>query len=368
MRAAWMLVVLGQVGGDAEPSRFEYRETHMGSEFKIVLYTTREADARSASAAAFQRIAALDDALSDYDAESELSKLSERSGGPAVAASPDMLRVLVKARAVAERSQGAFDPTVGPVGRLWRRTRRTRVLPDREDLDRTLAAVDHRAMQIDEAAGTVRLARPGMKLDLGGIAKGFACDEAMAALKRRGITSALVAGAGDIVVSDPPPGQRGWTVGVADPVADPSRSARLLLVRDCAVSTSGDAERFVEIDGHRYSHIVDPRTGVGVELRGSVTVAARDGATADSLATAAFVLGPSQGLDLIEQAGASGLFVLAGAEPGTFALAALGGSPSRDQARGGGRESARGPWGQPQAPGRGLSYLLGTKGIPWGAA
>ena len=138
-----------------------------------------------------------------------------------------------------------------------------------------------------------------MKLDLGGIAKGYAAGEAIAVLKRHGIARALVAGAGDIVVSGPPPDADGWTVGIA-PLETPASRARAvyLSLKDAAISTSGDAERFVEIDGKRYSHIVDPRTGLGVVDRCSVTVVAPDGATADSLDTAAYVLGPERGLAL----------------------------------------------------------------------
>lgn len=314
----WMALAVSVAGADG-PRRFEFRQTHMGSEFKIVLYTTREAEARSASDAAYARIAALDKALSDYDPESELMRLCDRAGGGPVKVSDDLFRCLDRAVAMAERSGGAFDPTIGPVGRLWRRSRRSFRLPDTAAIERARGLLGYRNVVLDGSERTVRLRKPGIKLDLGGIAKGFACDEAMAALRASGIERALVAGAGDIRVSAPPPGKSGWRIGVAAPDGDPSNPSRFLSVRDAAVSTSGDAERYVEIDGKRYSHIVDPHTGVGVILRASVTVVARDGATADSLATAAFVLGPEAGLQLVESLGASGLFVVAGSEPGTFA-------------------------------------------------
>jgi thiamine biosynthesis lipoprotein len=220
---------------------------------------------------------------------------------------------------MARASGGAFDPTIGPVGRLWRRTRRNRQLPDPEQLRKARLSVGYDAIELNPKDRTVRLTKPGMKLDFGGIAKGFACDEAMAALQKAGIASALVAGAGDIRVADPPPGQAGWRVGVAAPDGSPEEPVRMLSVKNCAVSTSGDAERYVEIDGVRYGHILDPRTGAGSTLRASLTVVAKDGATADCLATAAFVLGPEAGIRLIDRLGASGLFVVAGSRPGTFA-------------------------------------------------
>jgi thiamine biosynthesis lipoprotein len=315
------LASLGTVADGPGPRRYEFRQTHMGSEFKIVLYTTREAEARRASDAAFSRIAALDKALSDYDPESELMKLCDRAGGPPVAVSDDLFRCLSRAQAMSDASGGAFDATIGPVGRLWRRTRRNGTLPDRAALEKARALVGYRLVELDARSRTVKLAKSGMKLDLGGIAKGFACDEAIAALKREGVTSALVAGAGDIVCSAPPPGERGWRIGVASPDGDPEKPERFVSVRDAAVSTAGDAERFVVIGGTRYGHIVDPNTGMGLTHHASVTVVAKDGATADSLDTAAFVLGAERGLRLIEDQGASGLFVVAGDEPGTFASA-----------------------------------------------
>ncbi|MDB5351051.1 MAG: rane-associated lipoprotein involved in thiamine biosynthesis [Planctomycetota bacterium] len=323
--AGWVgaisLAILSSSGPELRPipARFEFRQTHMGSEFKIVLYTTGEAQARLASDAGFARIAALDKALSDYDPESELMRLCDKAGGPPVKASDDLFRCLDQAQAMSVRSDGAFDATIAPVVRLWRRARRTRVLPEAETLAKARALVGYRAMDLDPKARTVRLRKPGMKLDLGGIAKGFACDEAMAALKKAGITCALVAGAGDIVVSDPPPDERGWRIGVADPEGDPDRPTRFLVLKNKAISTSGDAERFVEIGGTRYSHIVDPRTGLGVVARASVTIVASDGTTADALATAAYVLGHERGIALIEKIGASGLYVQAGPKPKTYA-------------------------------------------------
>lgn len=298
------LVLLCMMAGTSSPTalqRFEFRQTHMGSEFKLILYTTDEAAARRASDAAFARVAALDQTLSDYDPESELMRLCQRAGGPPVAISDDLFRVLDRSLEMARASDGAFDPTVNPVVRLWRRARRQRKLPDGAALEKARALVNWRDLKLDPVARTARLARAGMKLDLGGIAKGFAADEALAVLKRAGVLSGLAAVAGDITVADPPPGEPGWFVGVA-PLDDPNRPPETVLtLRHRSVSTSGDAERFVEIDGRRYSHIVDPRTGLGVVDRASVTVVAADGATADALATAVYVLGVDRGLALVER-------------------------------------------------------------------
>jgi thiamine biosynthesis lipoprotein len=299
-----------------KPQRFEFAETHMGSEFKIVLYTLDESIARRASRAAFERIAALDATLSDYQPDSELMRLCGQAGGPPVAVSADLFDVLERSRAMFERSDGAFDVTVAPVVRLWRRARRDRKMPDPALLAKARALVGSVRMRLDPAARTVQLLAPGMKLDVGGIAKGYASGAAIAVLARHGVASALVAGSGDIVVSGPPPDANadasGWTIGIA-PLENPAAPPRQFLrVANAAVSTSGDAERFVEIDGKRYSHIVDPRTGLGVVDRCSVTVVAPDGATADSLDTAVYVLGPDRGLALVEATeGAAALIVRA---------------------------------------------------------
>jgi thiamine biosynthesis lipoprotein len=227
-----------------------------------------------------------------------------------VAVGEELFFVLAKAQELAQRSDGAFDVTVGPVVRLWRKARRAKQLPDAEELAKARALVGYRNVRLDEKARTVQLLKPGMQLDLGGIAKGYAADEALAVLRREGVTRALVAAGGDIAVSGPPPDAEGWTVGIA-PVEDPERKPqRHLLLKDYAVSTSGDAEQYVEIDGKRYSHIVDPRTGVGLVGRQSVTVVAPKGVQADSLTKVVSVLGPERGLPLIEATeGASALVV-----------------------------------------------------------
>jgi thiamine biosynthesis lipoprotein len=302
---------LVRAGEGPGPRRFEFTEPHMGTAFTIVLYTDDDATASRASRAAFGRVAQLDRTLTDYDPESELMRLCAKAGGPPVAVSRDLYEVLDRSKSLYERSGGAFDITVAPVVRLWRRARRDKKLPDPDLLVRARALVGADAIKLDPEARTVQLTRPGMKLDVGGIAKGYASGEAIKVLTKEGVASALVAGSGDIVVSGPPPGREGWTIAVAPlkPEAD-GQSGRMILLKNMAVSTSGDAEQFVEIDGVRYSHVLDPRTGLGLTERRSVTVIAPDGATADGLDTAACVLGPEKGLALIESTpGAAGLFV-----------------------------------------------------------
>jgi thiamine biosynthesis lipoprotein len=272
----------------------------MGTAFRIVLYAASTDQARRAAEAAFDRIALLDTLLSDYRLDSELMALCRRAGGAPLVIGADLFRVLSAAQEWARRSEGAFDATVGPVVRLWRRARRIGEAPDGAALERARALVGYEKLTLDAAAHTARLAEAGMLLDLGGIAKGFAADEAQIVLRRHHINSALVAAGGDVVVSAPPPGRGGWSIAVALPAPLLPADMPALELRDAAVSTSGDAEQFVTIDGVRYSHIVDPRTGWPLTGRSGVSIVARDGATADALATAVSVLGPERGLALVE--------------------------------------------------------------------
>ncbi|HEV3020820.1 MAG TPA: FAD:protein FMN transferase, partial [Pirellulales bacterium] len=296
-----LLAVLTLVCLGDEPAlqRFTFTERHMGTLFEIVLYAPSEAVAKDAARAAFARIADLDGIMSDYRPASELMQLCKKAGGPPVPVSADLFDILARSQEIARLSGGAFDVTVGPVVRLWRRARRTRRLPDPDELARARARVGYDKIRLDAKQRTVQLTLEGMLLDLGAIAKGYAAEAALEVLRRYGITRALVAASGDIAAGDPPPGARGWKVGIAplEPGAQPSR---YVLLNHAAVSTAGDTEQYVEINGKRYSHIVDPQTGMGLTRRSSATVVAHDGTTSDGLDTAVSVLGARKGLALVE--------------------------------------------------------------------
>ncbi len=292
--AAWCVLVFGPGRADEPPlKRFSYTEYHMGVDVRLTVYAPTQETAERACAAAFERFAALDTIMSDYRADSELMRLCAKAGGPPVTVSPDLFRVLQRAYEVSERSGGAFDVTCGPLVRLWRTARKTHVLPLPADIDHARSLVGWRKMALDARRHTVRLLVPGMQLDLGGIGKGYADDCAQEVLKRNGITRALVEAGGDIVVSGPPPGEAGWKIQVAN--AARATQAPVLLFSNRAISTSGDTEQFVEIGGHRYSHIVDPRTGQALTDRIQVTITAPNGLTSDSLSKVVSVLGQEKG-------------------------------------------------------------------------
>lgn len=315
--------------GTSRLSRFEFTQPHMGTRFRIVLYAADEETAKKAADSAFQRVAQLDDIMSDYKDTSELMRLCRQAGGEPVKVSPELLLILTRSQELAQRTGGAFDVTVGPLTRLWRRARRQRELPDLKRLAEALELVGYDKVRLDVKAGTVHLLKKGMLLDLGGIAKGYAADEALAVLKRHGIRGALIAASGDIAVSEPPPGSDGWTIGIApldssppliSPLMRGGKGGRHLLLHNAAVSTSGDAEQFVEIGGKRYSHIVDPKTGLGLVGHSSVTVVGPDGTTSDSLVTAVSVLGPKKGLELIDASEGTAALILRATDSGVEAF------------------------------------------------
>jgi thiamine biosynthesis lipoprotein len=220
-----------------------------------------------------------------------------------VAVSHDLYAVLKIAREAAESTGGAFDVTVGPYVQLWRRSRRQQQLPTADRLAETKPAVGWRHVELAADRPAVRLTAPRMRLDVGGVATGYISDRVLELLRKRGITSALVDLSGDLAVGDPPPGRKGWTVAVRD-LTEPDKTAGTIEVANCGVSTSGDTYRFVEIDGVRYSHIVDPATGLGLTRRVGVTTVAATGVAADVAATAVSIMGAEKGLAWVERVGA----------------------------------------------------------------
>jgi thiamine biosynthesis lipoprotein len=298
--AAAACLAAGCAARDRDSPSIRLTETRraMGVPWTITVCAASAPAGQAALAAAFAEIARLDAILSDYDPASELSQLSAASPMESPRrVSPDLWRVLAAAVEVRDASAGGFDPTVGPLATLWRQARRSGRLPLPDKLAAARLAVGPEALELVPPDG-VLLPRPGTRLDLGGIGMGYAADRALEVLSRHGIGSALVDASGDVAASGPPPGETGWRIAVAPRAGAGSRAAPLELAH-AAVTTSGDAFQAVEIDGVRYSHIVDPRTGLGVDGRSAVTVVAPDGTTADALATAASVLGPQAGLELV---------------------------------------------------------------------
>jgi thiamine biosynthesis lipoprotein len=263
----------------------------MGMPVRVSIYARDEQAGRTAARAAFDRISALDRMMSDYRTDNELRRL-EGQPGAWVAVSEELFIVLVRAIEIAGATDGAFDPSVGPLVTLWRESRRSRRLPDRMTLDAARALVGWQRIGLDAGRRAVRLGVPGMRLDLGGIAKGYILQEALRTLRAQGVTRALLEAGGDLVVGDAPPNRSGWRIEV--PGATAPLAARAASLTNSALATSGATVQFVEIDGVRYSHVINPRTGLGVTNHILAHVIAPDGATADALATAFTVIGPER--------------------------------------------------------------------------
>lgn len=282
--------------------RYSFAEPHLGTIIEITLYAPEETGANQAARAAFRRVKQLDQIFSDYKPDSEVMRLCEQAGQEKpVEVSRELFEVLKQSLTLSSQTDGAFDVTIGPLVQLWRRSRKQKILPTPEEIAAAKTRVGWKNIVLDEEKRTVVLKQPGMRLDFGGIAKGYIAQDVSRVLLELGFDQSLVAVAGDIVAGNAPPGSAGWRVGVA-PIERPNGPvSRMLSLQNCAVSTSGDAFQFVEIGGVRYSHIVDPQTGLGLTQRSSVTVVATKGPTADALATIVCVLGPERSLPLIEQ-------------------------------------------------------------------
>lgn len=281
-----------------------HRKRMLGTTVGIAVYGMPAEAAEAAVDAAFGRIAELSKKLNIFDAESAVSRLNREAHARPVAVDDDLRRLIALSTSVAELSDGAFDATVGPLTAMWRKYRRERKLPPADEIARARALVDYRRATLD-AASHVRFARPGMSFDFGGIAKGFAAMEAAKLLRARGVRSAIIDCGGDLTVIGSRPGGTSFRVGVNDPRPEADAPIRFVIKLDnVSVVTSGNYEQFTMLDGKRYSHIIDPRTGQSIAALPSVTVIGPDSGMCDALATAISVLGEKEGLKLIERVNA----------------------------------------------------------------
>ena len=290
--------------------RENYRATgELGPiQIHIQVVARSERAAREAIAAAFAEIQQVNNLVSYYLESSEISRLNAAPAGERVHLSQTTLDVLRRAQEISELAGGSFDITAAPLIKLWKQTIATGELPDAAALESARDAVGYTKLELGDT--WAMKTADGVRVDLGGIAKGFAVDRAIAALKRKGITGALVAIAGDGYALGNQANGRAWRIGIRNPSALEERIGDVLELSDKAYSTSGDYEQYIEIGGVRYAHIIDPRTGQPAHQAASVTIIADDSATADSLATAVSVLGARDGLAAIAKVnGAAGLII-----------------------------------------------------------
>ncbi len=274
---------------------------HMGTRFSINLWVGAQASVAAGKAieAALAEVERIEQIMSEWRPTSELSQLNDAAGGAMRPLSPELFEILQRSKQISEATDGAFDPTFHGVGQLWHFEPGS-VPPTREAVAAKLPLVDWRAIELDPNTRSGRLARPGMKVGLGAIAKGYGVDRASQVLKQRGFLHHIVEGGGDTYVSGTKAGAA-WKVGIQRP--DGPGSLAAIPATDQAIVTSGGYQRFLEVDGKRYAHIIDPRTGWPLDEMASaqsVTVLATDATDADAYATAVSVMGPVQGLAFVE--------------------------------------------------------------------
>lgn len=271
--------------------RFEFSHPQMGTQFKIIIYSSTSFKVQKTTNQCIKRINQLNAILSDYDSVSEISRLSATSGtGKKVKVSPELWTVLKQSNFYAKKSKGAFDSTIGPLSKLWRSMFRKQEIFNGVKINTAKAKVGFRKIKFHPFSKRVRLIQKGMRLDVGGIAKGFTVDEVVKILKRNGFTQFLVDGGGDIYVGNPPPDQLGWKINITIENSVGKKEEKILELENTALAASGDTYRFLEWKGKRYSHIIDPRTGYGIIDKKIVTVQAKTCMQADAIASTLSVL------------------------------------------------------------------------------
>ncbi len=274
----------------AQPKKYQFSSNKMGSPLNLVFVDTDSIHASHIAKKAFDLVDSLVTIYSDYDSNSELSRLSAQAGRGAIPVSKGLLEILLKSQEAYQQSQHSFDITMGPLSLLWRNARKTKLFPDSALVAATKTLVGFDQLVIDQKNQTVALAKQGMRLDLGGIAKGFVAEKIVQRLKIWGIASSLVDAGGDIALGEAPLQAKGWVVGVNAPEESDELLDKKLLLKNISVATSGDVYQYFLYQGKKYAHITNPQTGYGVTFQRNVTVIATDGASADWLATACSIL------------------------------------------------------------------------------
>ena len=274
----------------------------MGTFARVVAITNDIATGKQCVESALDEIHNVDDLMSDYKEDSEISRVNKNAFARPVKVGPATFEVILRSIEFSRLTDGAFDITVGPLVKLFRTARDTGKAPTPEQIADAKAKVGYEKLILNDEERTVRFTVEGMSLDLGGIAKGYAVDKAIEAAQKLGALGAMVDIGGDVrCFGTPPQGKKIWTIGLQDPNSDRGPGILLKLkIENAAVTTSGDYQQFAIIDGKKQSHIIDRRTGKGAEGLSSVTIIAPNATDADALSTAVTVLGPQKGLELIE--------------------------------------------------------------------
>ncbi len=311
-----ILLMLSRSGQMAKTADSGYREV-MGTFAHVVATAKNIRTAQKCVTAGFGQLVYVDEVMSDYSDDSELSRVNRDAFKGAVKVSDGLFEVLSAAVRYSEKSDGAFDVTVGPLVDLWNEAGQKDVKPTSEELAAVKKRIGYEKLILDKDNKTVRFAVDGMRLDLGGIAKGYAIDLAAEAMKENGAIGGMVDVGGDIYCFGRAAGRkRGWIVGLQNPGTTEGDILLKLELCDMAVATSGDYRRFISIQGAKFSHIMNPATSSSAKELVSVSIIAPTAMEADAIATAVSVTGREKGLEMVEQSAAvEAILILAGADP-----------------------------------------------------
>jgi FAD:protein FMN transferase len=275
--------------------------TLMGNRFEITVVAEDRIWANERIGAAVNEIRRIEQLLTTFKEDSQTSLINRNAGIAAVPVDQEVFRLIQRSLKISQLTQGAFDITYGGIDKkLWNFDTKMTSLPDAQYAKRLTRLIDYRKVILNENNFTVFLKEKGMRIGFGGIGKGYAAEQAKALLKSQGVTSGLVNAAGDLAAWGYQPDGAPWTIGVADPRTANRVFARLSIT-DLAVATSGNYEKYIIVDGKRYSHTINPKTGLPVTGIKSVTVISSNAEIADAMATPVMIMGVETGLDLVNQ-------------------------------------------------------------------
>jgi thiamine biosynthesis lipoprotein len=281
----------------AQVNRYSFEKGMMGSPFKLVIYASSDTLAQRAADNAFNRVAELNEALSDYRDGSEINRVSAQSGsGKWIPVSKDLYDILAISQSISKKTNGAFDATLGPIVQMWRHATRKGTFPSAEEIADARSKTGYKKLKMNPKTRSVFLKQKGMRLDIGGLGKGFAAEAAIKEVQKLGITSAMMDAGGKIVMTNPPPGTEGWNITISNG----SDSLKTIKLSNTSLATSGPTYRYMDYKGVRYSHIVNPKTGIGLLFHVRTTAICPGGAISDALATAFSVAGIAAGKKILK--------------------------------------------------------------------
>jgi thiamine biosynthesis lipoprotein len=301
----WIFILLLPVTLSAQLKRFHFTQNKMGSPFNIIFYCIDSSEATQLADNCYSLVDSMNTIFSDYSSSSEVGRLAEYKINQEQQVSDELLNMLILSREAWIKSEKTFDVTIGALTQLWRKVKNEKRFPSADEIKRATQATGFNNLVLSISAKTILFKKKEMRLDFGGIVKGYAAQKVIDYLQSKNITQALADAGGDIVTSDAPPEKNGWSIGINLPEEENELWDKKLELKNYSVATSGDVYRFTLHNGKKYSHIIDPRSGYGVTSQRNVTVIAKDGATADWLATACSILPIEKALALARKENAA---------------------------------------------------------------